>query len=437
MNMVFQAVVIILAIVVFVVLTVKGLGTIPSAIVAAAIVSLIAIDGFTANLFGTFLDGMSSMFSGFFIPFSCGMAFGGVLSACGAADRLGVSIVKAFGQKNFIYAIILVTFLFGLTGAPPLAMMPALCFGMLKSANLPRYIGMAAVAGATSIATTCMPGTLGAGNVIASNMLGTTVYAGAGLGIATSVFGLIILCIYINRLIDKTRRDNIGYDATEGGIMAGGVRDENDMPSFVCALIPVLVVLLGCAVCVLGLKLSSAAAVLFSTVAGIILLVVLNYKYFKGNNILGIISKSVISIQWTIVAAIAVCGFASVVSNTEFFQAAVGQLTGSTFNPYLLIVVGVIITSALCASCISGVAAFIRVIGGGLVAMGVSPDIIHRLANITSGTFDSMPHGGSIILALTSFGYNHKQGYKYLVHTTLVIPVIYTAFALIVSLIFY
>lgn len=63
--------------------------------------------------------------------------------------------------------------------------------------------------------------------------------------------------------------------------------------------------------------------------------------------------------------------------------------------------------------------------------------MVHRLANITSSVFDSMPHGGSIILALTQFGYDHKKGYKYLVVSNIIIPFIYTVVALILALIFY
>ncbi len=437
MNSALQLIVILFAIFVFVFLTVKGLGPIVSGLIAGGIVALIATGGFTANMFGTFLNGMTSMFGAFFVLFSCGMAFGGTLSACGASDRMGTTIVRALGQKNFIYAILIVSILFGLTGAPPLALMPALCFGMMKSANLPRYIAMTAVAGSTAFSLTSIPGTLGSGNVIVAGILGTDVYSAPLLGIVASVIGFILLALYLNHLINDARKRGIGYDPVEGNsVMGGEVRAEDDMPSFACSIIPIIVLLGGCAVLILAFKLESLPAVFFSTIVSILLLIILNRKYFH-TNILRSICDSVLGIQGNIVGAIAVCGFAAVISNTELYQTVIGGLMGSSMSPYILVVVGTFVLSALCADCIGGVASFSATIGSTLVQSGVNAAVVHRLANITSSVFDSMPHGGSIILALTQFGYDHKKGYKYLVVSNIVIPFIYTVVALILSLIFY
>lgn len=437
MSTALQAVVIVFSIFVFVFLTVKGLGPIVSGLIAAGIVSLIAIGGFSTNMFGTFLSGMTSMFGAFFVLFSCGMAFGGTLAACGASDRMGTTIVKVLGEKNFIYAIVIVSVLFGLTGAPPLALMPALCFGMLKSANLPRYIAMTAVSGTTAFSLTSIPGTLGSGNVIVAGILGTDVYAAPGIGIIATVVGAILLCLYLNHLINDARKNGIGYDAIEGNaVMSGEVRSEEDMPSFICSIIPVIVVLGGCAVFILGFGLESLPAVFFSTVIGILLLVILNRKHFH-TSILGVIKESVHGIQENIVGAIAVCGFAAVISATSLYQDVIGGLLNSNISPYVLVVLGTFILSALCADCIGGVAAFAGTIGASLVGAGANAAVVHRLANITSSVFDSMPHGGSIILALTQFGYDHKKGYKYLVMSNIVIPLAYTIVALIVTLIIY
>lgn len=437
MSIALELIVIIFAIFVFVFLTVKGLGPIVSGLIAGAIVSLIAIGGFSANLFGTFLNGMTSMFGAFFVLFSCGMAFGGTLAACGASDRMGVTFVRVMGEKNFIYAIVVVSILFGLTGAPPLALMPALCFGMLKSANLPRYIAMTAVAGTTAFSLTSVPGTLGSGNVICSAALGTDVYSAPLLGIVATVVGAVLLCLYLRYLINDARKKGIGYDPIEGNaVMGGGVRSDDDMPSFVCSIIPVIVLLGGCAVLILGFGMESLPSVFFSTVVGILLLIVLNRKYFH-SSILATIRDSVIGIQGNIVGAIAVCGFAAVISATDLYQRVIAALLNSTISPYILVVLGTFILSALCADCIGGVASFANTIGATLVNAGVNAAVVHRLANITSSVFDSMPHGGSIILALTQFGYDHKKGYKYLVVSNIAIPFIYTVVALIVALIAY
>jgi H+/gluconate symporter-like permease len=402
MSVTLQAFAIIFAVGIFVILTIKGLGPIVGALIAGGIVALVAIGGFFSNMFGTFLTGMVNMFSGFFVLFTCGAAFGSLLAACGASDRLGVSLVKVMGERNFIYAIVIVSILFGLTGAPPLALVPPLCFGIFKKANLPRYIAMVAVTGSTSVSLSCIPGTLGASNVITATILGTSVYDGVLLGMVASIIGTILLCMYLNWLIKSARKKGLAYDPVEGNaLMGAGIRSEDDMPGFLCAIVPVVVLLGGCAVFILGFGLESLPAVFFSTIIGIVLLLGLNRKYIHGSFLM-VIRNGVDSIQRFLVGSIAVCGFAAVISNTGLYQAVIGAFLGSRISPYILVVVSVFIISALCADSIGGVAAFSATVGTSLVNSGVNAAIVHRLANITATVFDSVPHSGTIVLGFRS-----------------------------------
>ena len=437
MSDVLQVIIIVIAIAAFIFLTVKGLGPIPSALIATAIVSFIAIDGFEANFFGSFLNGITSMYTTFFLLFTFGVIFGAVLNVCGAGDSIGRTIIGSFGEKYFIIAIIIVGMLIGMTGAVPLAIMPGMCFGMIKSAKLPRYIAMATVAGTTSISTTTVIGTLGAGNVTAAQVLGTNVYAGVWISIPATIAGIILLWIYIMHLIKKARQNGEGYDPVEGDVMMdASSRSDDEIPPFWSSILPVIFVLACCAICTLALDFTSLAATVYSTVGGTILLVILNYKYIKGN-LLHTIRDAAVGIQWNIASAVSVVGFASVISNTTAFNSIIGGLTNATIHPYLLILVAVFVTAALCADCIGGVAVFLNTIGIKLLESGVNAEVIHRLANIASSTFDSMPHGGSMVLALNQFGYTHKQAYKYLVMTNIVIPLVYTAVGLVCAFLFY
>ncbi len=437
MGIAIQLIVILAAIAVFVILTVKGLGSIPSAIIASAIVSLSAIGGFTNNLFGTFLNGMASMLGSFFILFSCGVAFGGTLSACGAADRIGDTLLKLMGEKKIIWAIIIITALFGITGAPPIALMPGLCFGLLKRANLPRYIGMSAVVGMTTVSYCLVPGSLGSTNVISASILGGSIYDGAALAIPTLILAVILNAAFCTYLINRARKNGEGYDAVEGNVMMSStIRAEEDMPSFVCSIIPVIVVLGSCCVFTFAFGLEAVQAVLLSAVIGILLLALLNHKYVHGS-LMETIQSSVNGIQWNMIAAIGVCGFAAVIANTDLYNAVIGKFMTSGISPIALIIIAVFILSALCADTIGGVAAFSGTVGLTLVESGVPVSLVQRLACIACGVFDSLPHAGAILLGLNVFGYNHKQAYKYLVVSNIVIPLIYTAFATILAVVIY
>lgn len=432
-NVWFQLFVVLAAIAIFVIMTIRGSSPIVAGLISTAIVSIVAIGGFTESLLGTFITGMTDMFGMFFILFSFGTAFGAVLHACGGADRLGVTIVRALGEKNFIYAIIIVGFLFGLVGAPPLAVMPALCFPILKKANLPRYIAMAAVGGSTAILN-CVPGALGAGNVLSSAMLGTSLYAGSLIGVISTVVGVIALCIYVNKLIARCRKDLIGYDPQGTGMMGGEQREEDDMPRFVFPITSILIAFFGCAVLMLGFEWNTLLAVATSLTAGMLFLLLTCHKYLK-EPILHSLRNAVDGVQINIVGAITVCGFAAVIANTELFGALLGSLSSLSINPYVLAVLGTFVIAALCADYLGGVAVTMQTLAPTLIAQGAAPAIIHRLVAVAASVFDSMPHGGSILLELGMFGYNHKQGYKYIVVVQIIIPLIYTVVALLCAMI--
>jgi H+/gluconate symporter-like permease len=47
------------------------------------------------------------------------------------------------------------------------------------------------------------------------------------------------------------------------------------------------------------------------------------------------------------------------------------------------------------------------------LALGLSPDLIHRIVAMSSGCFDAMPHNGVIITILAVAGLTHVQAYKH------------------------
>jgi H+/gluconate symporter-like permease len=55
---------------------------------------------------------------------------------------------------------------------------------------------------------------------------------------------------------------------------------------------------------------------------------------------------------------------------------------------------------------------------------GISPDLLHRVAVMSAGVFDSLPHCGAIITLLSICKLTHKQWYLNIAAMTIVIPLI-------------
>jgi len=62
--------------------------------------------------------------------------------------------------------------------------------------------------------------------------------------------------------------------------------------------------------------------------------------------------------------------------------------------------------------------------------VNISPELLHRVASVASGGMDTMPHNGAVITLLGIVGLTHKDSYKDIFVTSLLIPVV-TVFTLI------
>ena len=52
--------------------------------------------------------------------------------------------------------------------------------------------------------------------------------------------------------------------------------------------------------------------------------------------------------------------------------------------------------------------------------IGMSPELMHRVAVIGAGTLDSLPHNGAVVTLLSVCGVTHKQGYLDIVMAAIV-----------------
>ena len=117
---------------------------------------------------------------------------------------------------------------------------------------------------------------------------------------------------------------------------------------------------------------------------------------------------------------------ASVVVQTAGFQ-QFGDLVLNSGLPALLSLFGSIsVISAITGSASGGLQIFMQTMAQDYVAMGLDPEVVHRVATMAAGGFDSLPHCGAVITMLTITQLTHKEAYRDTGIITVVIPVIAT-----------
>ena len=69
-------------------------------------------------------------------------------------------------------------------------------------------------------------------------------------------------------------------------------------------------------------------------------------------------------------------------------------------------------------------------------AVNLNPELLHRVASMASGGFDTMPHNGAVITLLAITGMTHRKSYPDIGMVSLVIPFAVTLALIIIWTIF-
>ena len=237
-------------------------------------------------------------------------------------------------------------------------------------------------------------------------------------------------------LVKDAKAQGRGYDPMPGEADMN-LRSEDDTPSFFVSILPIVFIIAFCFIAVLGFGMDSSQAVIYASLLGALLMLVTCRNYIHEKNKFVLVGNSISFMMPIVIGTSIVVGFASVVANTEVYNAVVAWIMGLDMNPYVLVVIGTTLMCILCADCLGGSSSFLALMSERILAMGADPAAVHRLTSITSTAFDSMPHNGSICMILMCYGYEHKEGYKYLMISNIAIPMVMSIVSMIVAMIAY
>lgn len=67
------------------------------------------------------------------------------------------------------------------------------------------------------------------------------------------------------------------------------------------------------------------------------------------------------------------------------------------------------------------------------LSSGIDPEAFHRIASLSSGGLDAMPHNGAVLTLLTITGMTHKDSYKDIFVVAVAIPILAIAAAIILA----
>lgn len=368
----------------------------------------------------TYMEGAANYFKQWFPAFFLGAVYGKIMDKTGSARSLGQKLVSWIGAKNAMLAVVLPCMLMtygGISLFVVVFVIYPMGYAIYRAADIPRTKLPGAIAcGAFGITMTAVPGSPQIQNLIPMQFYGTTPTAAPLLSIvACVVIGLPAL-IWLQLDINKGRKAGLHFEEDPKFVEAS----HGEMPSWhwLSGLLPVIAV-----VVVLNVFKQDIVVALL---AGIILCCVMNWKQYK--ILLPSISEGADGSLTAIMNTSCAVGFGSVVKAVPGFTKLCDSMLNMPGSILFSEAVAVNVLAGATGSASGGMSIALTALAPKYLEIanqiGLDPGVLHRIASISSGGLDSLPHNGAVLTLLAFSHCTHKESYWGICVTTVIIPVI-------------
>jgi len=405
-----------------------------SILVAAPLMALfVALTG-RISLFDaytvTFMQGAGNYFISWFPTFFLGALFGKIMDDSGGAASVARWIIKLIGKQYAIIALVAATAILTYGGISLFVVVFAVYpigAALFKEVDLPRrLLGGTIALGAFTFTMTAIPGTPQIQNIIPTKYFGTTPTAAPVLGIIAAVIIAVGGTWYMVWQSNIARRNGEHFvPGPRDDEMMKRLEKTEGLPSPYAALAPMVLILILLNIVKLNIVISLAI--------GIVLSIVLLFPYFRKTFLKTINDGSNGSLLAIMNTSIAV-GFGSVVKAVPGFKQLVDVMSKlSLGNGALMDCISVNVLAGVTGSASGGMSIALEALAPKLLATGVDPAVLHRIASVSSGGLDTLPQNGAVLTLLAVAGLTHKDSYKDIFVVSLVIPVLASLLLVLLS----
>lgn len=379
----------------------------------------------------------------FFPIFMLGAVFGKVMEDSLLAKGISRSIIQTLGQKRAMLAVVLSCAILTYGGVSLFVVVFAVypfAAALFKEAGIPKRLVPATIAlGSFTFTMDAFPGTPQIQNIIPTNFYGTTTYAApiAGLFGGTLIFIIGMLWLEYRRKKAAARGEGYGDHTLNEPAPAEGIV----LPKWYIGVLPLVTVLVvnftlsrvvtwnpETLAPFAGMKLPmmvtdvkrvvSIWSLIIALVSGIVIALALGFKNIpKGGGLQKALNAGAVGSLLAIMNTASEVGYGNVVAALPGFKAIANFLLGIKIGgtPLASEAVSVTTLAGITGSASGGMSIALDLMAKDWLAwansIGMSPEILHRVASMASGGCDTLPHNGAVITLLAVCGLTHKQSY--------------------------
>ncbi|MFJ7970995.1 GntP family permease [Psychrobacillus sp. NPDC096389] len=418
-----------------IVLTMKGVNILMAGPISALLVALtsgmplfaqLAEEG-EANFVTSYMTGFTGFIMSWYLMFLLGAVFGKVMEDSGAADSVSKWIVDRLGMKYAVLAIVIACAILTYGGVSLFVVafsVYPMAISLFKQADLPRRFIPATLALGSVTFTMTSAGSPEIQNWIPIEFLGTNAYAGWEVSIIVAAFMAIFGYWWLSRIIKKAVNKGERFVDRESDPTFDTKRS---LPNPFLAMLPLVVVL---AISFIFHDKLAQSALIIALLGGVIATYIVGRKYSK--NFWEAFSAGTVGALIAIGNTAAVVGFGGVAKNVPAFTTAVEAMTNIPGSPLIGAAIAVSVIAGMTGSSSGGQSIALPLLAPHYMDMGVNAEALHRVVAISSGALDSLPHNGYVVTTIQSIcGEKHSAAYWAVGATTVVVPVLGTAIAII------
>lgn len=427
---------IVLSLALLVGLAYRGISVLMLAPLAALLACLLSPESpLMASYTQVFMQALGEFAMAYLPLFLLGAVFGKLMEASGAARSLALRVAETLGPSHAIAAVVLSCALLTYGGVSlfvvAFAVQP-IASAVFQRAKLPNELVPATIAlGAFTFTMTAMPGTPAIQNAIPMPHFGTTPFAAPGLGVLASLIMLTLGLIWLGH---RARQLGPAMAAATDAAPAPAAPEASDIPMWQ-ALLPIVIVIVANYALVTWFWPSRDTSYLAATrygathlqnVAGlwsvigalcIAILATVGLHRHRLPTLKDTLEQGTAASLMPLMSTASLVGYGAVVASLPGFALVRDAVMGiAPGQPLISVSIAVNLLAGITGSASGGMSIALEALGpqwlASAQAIGMSPDLLHRVVTIATGVLDTLPHNGAIVTLLSICGLTHKQAYR-------------------------
>ncbi|MFJ8236286.1 GntP family permease [Ureibacillus sp. NPDC094379] len=405
---------ILLGILTIILFIVKKFNIIVAAPIATIVVLLFNDVDILATVFGkesSYMTYLAGFVASNFAIFLLGSILARYMDMGGATVSIANKILSIVGTKNpynALVALFIISAVLTYGGINVFVIIFALvpmAKPIFQQLNISWKLVIIPIFGGTSTFTmTMLPGAPSMHNIVPSNALGTSLTAGALIGIVTTIAAIIFILVFMKIVLNRSLSKN---EVFESRFIENKTakEEQRELPGFFISFLPILVLL--------------ATILIFTDVPyiiyiALIIAIVLSAIFFRKQikDQKELLSQGANESVGSTITTGSTIAFGSIATGVPAFKGIFSLIQSIPGPPVLSLMVGTGLIGAITASAVGAIGISLANFVPYYLELGLDPETIHRAVAIGSVSLSIVPYSGFLLIFNRITGLTMKESFK-------------------------